>query len=229
MDGVDRGAAYAEGRRRITDMVRLLHDARLEAPVPACPEWRVRDVIAHLAGICADVLAGNVDGSPSERWTAAQVDARRGLPVPRILEDWERDAAPIEGAVAPYRPTSRWVFDLVTHEHDLRGALGVPRGPWSQADTIALSFLLTRFGGVLQATGRRALRIRLPDQDHVLGVGEPIATLRTDPHTLIRALPGRRSLSQLHALDWSGEPTPHLSLLAAGWGPFRAAPTPITD
>jgi Mycothiol maleylpyruvate isomerase N-terminal domain len=38
-----------------------------ETPVPACPEWRVRDVIAHLVGLCEDWVDHRLDGYGSKR------------------------------------------------------------------------------------------------------------------------------------------------------------------
>jgi Mycothiol maleylpyruvate isomerase N-terminal domain len=56
------GELYAEGRDRIVGMVTGLSPEHAAAPVPTCPDWCVADVLAHLTGICADVLAGNTEG-----------------------------------------------------------------------------------------------------------------------------------------------------------------------
>jgi len=72
----DLGAAYRDTRLRITEVVTAPGvDAAMR--VPATPEWTVKDVVAHLAGVCADILAGNLEGLTTEPWTAAQVEARR--------------------------------------------------------------------------------------------------------------------------------------------------------
>jgi Mycothiol maleylpyruvate isomerase N-terminal domain len=69
------GRTYAESRRRITDLVAGLGQ-EAERPVPTCPAWSVRDVIAHLAGVCADILAGNLAGIGTDAWADAQVRPR---------------------------------------------------------------------------------------------------------------------------------------------------------
>src|SRR5207245_258980 len=99
--------------------------------VPACPEWTVHDVIAHLAGVCADIINGNLAGVATESWTAAQVDARRAHTVEQIIAEWSEVAPQVEAMADhfPGRAGPQLVFDLTTHEHDLRGALGRPDAP----------------------------------------------------------------------------------------------------
>ena len=48
-----------------------------ERRTAACPEWRVKDVYAHLAGLCADVVEGRIDGAGIDEWTGRQVEARK--------------------------------------------------------------------------------------------------------------------------------------------------------
>jgi hypothetical protein len=66
------GTVYEGGRRRILELVADLDDRAVATPVPACPEWSVQDVVAHLTGVCADIMAGNVAGAATDPWTAAQ-------------------------------------------------------------------------------------------------------------------------------------------------------------
>ena len=57
------GARYEEARQRIVEVIREAtssDDAAAARPVPACPGWRVRDVLAHLCGNCTDIAAGNI-------------------------------------------------------------------------------------------------------------------------------------------------------------------------
>ena len=75
------GDLYAIGRDRIIDLVR---GADPVTPVPTCPAWTVKDVLAHVTGIPADIIAGRLDGVATDRWTAAQVEARRDKTVDEI-------------------------------------------------------------------------------------------------------------------------------------------------
>src|SRR3954454_19707892 len=84
------GTIYEETRQRLIGLVRDEASRDLDsasAPVPACAGWRVRDVIAHLSGLATDIAAGNIDGAATDAWTAAQVDARRGMSVDEVLDE----------------------------------------------------------------------------------------------------------------------------------------------
>src|SRR5205814_3133829 len=96
--------------------------------VPACQEWSVHDVLAHVAGIPADVLAGRLDGMTTEAWTAVQVETRRSASVDEIAAEWETTAGQFAAMVDDF---PGWYgvqvcADLAVHEQDLRGALGKP-------------------------------------------------------------------------------------------------------
>ena len=53
---------YAETRGRLLDLAASTDDERACTPVPALPGWTVKDAYAHLAGLCADMLDGRLDG-----------------------------------------------------------------------------------------------------------------------------------------------------------------------
>ncbi|WP_228683558.1 maleylpyruvate isomerase N-terminal domain-containing protein [Amycolatopsis methanolica] len=51
--------AYEDGLRRARSLVEDRPGA-LAAPVPACPEWTVRDLLAHLTGVAEETVRGHV-------------------------------------------------------------------------------------------------------------------------------------------------------------------------
>ena len=121
--------AYIAVRERL---IPLVCTSDPETPIPACPAWRVRDLVAHLAGLCEDWVQGSLDGYASEAWTAAQVERFRNCTVDEIIERWDHSAKrfvrlkddPVMG------PPSRWAFgDAIIHEADFRGATGTERVP----------------------------------------------------------------------------------------------------
>ena len=59
------GENYRRSRGRLTALLEGADDAAWETPVPACPGWRVRDVLAHLVGVVEDALAGVISGPPT--------------------------------------------------------------------------------------------------------------------------------------------------------------------
>jgi hypothetical protein len=96
--------------------------------VPTCPDCSVADVVAHLTGICADVLAGNTDGVATDPWTAAQVSARRGRAIDELVAEWSDTAPQVEALSETFPPElgPQWIADLTTHEHDIRTAIRQP-------------------------------------------------------------------------------------------------------
>ena len=116
---------YREARGRVTELVRDLDDDSLVTPVPACPDWRVRDLLCHMVGLPTDVNAGRIEGAGTDPWTAAQVASHRDCSRDDLLEEWAREAPAFE-AIIPMIEPPRPVYDIVVHEQDMRGALGVP-------------------------------------------------------------------------------------------------------
>ena len=211
------GALYAEGRERLMDLVSSGDPA---TPVPTCPSWTVKDVLAHVAGVPADILAGRLDGVASDPWTQAQVDARRDRTVAEICEEWRETGPQIDAIIDSFGPTgAQLLFDLTTHEHDVRLALGVPGARDADVVDVVLDFVVTN----LAAAAPGPLRIEADGLAWEVGDGEPAATLRTDRFTLLRAMSGRRTPAQLFALDWDGDPEPFLPMFASGPFAFPAS------
>ena len=217
----ESGAVYAEGRARLTELVMAEDPKGATAPVPGCPQWNVRDVIAHVTGVCADVLAGNIEGVATEPWTAAQVARRKDTPLAEILAEWSEVAPQVE-AIAPGFPArvdEQWILDLTTHEHDIRGALSCPGGRDSSGVLVGVDFAATMgMAASLSGRGLPALRVKAGDREWVVGDGEPAASVEAPPFELFRAMTGRRSANQIRALGWDGEVEQFIP--AFEFGPF---------
>ena len=222
-------AAYNGGRTRITELVGSLDGTTAAVTVPACPGWTVKDVVSHVTGICRDLLSGNLDGVTTEPWTAAQVDARRHLPIAAIVAEWTELGPQVEAMVPsfPPEPAAQLVADLTTHEHDVRGALGQPGARDSDAIAIGLPYVARNFVTAAAARGCGGLRLRAADTEWAHDDAEPVATLSAERFELLRALTGRRNAAQLRSLDWSSDPEPHLP--AFTWGPFTLPTTAIVE
>ena len=62
-----------------------LADDELQALVPATPEWRVRDVLAHVVGLAADLNAQRfpaADDAGGSAWAAQQAVSYTHLTLP---------------------------------------------------------------------------------------------------------------------------------------------------
>lgn len=220
---IDYAGAYAAARTRIRAIVEQADEEQTLAIAPATPDWRVRDILAHLAGIPDDILNGRVDGIASDEWTEAQVAPRRDMPLDEMLAAWESDAVQVEPLVGSFGIMSgQFITDLLTHEHDIRDALGVPGARESEGVAIAFDWLGARVGEARVRSGAGALRLLTEAGETTFGDGEPTATARTTRFELLRAATGRRAMSQIETWDWDGDARPETVVL--GIFTPRAAP-----
>lgn len=233
--------AYEQTRARIVDLVAALDDREASQVVPATPEWSVHDVVAHLAGLCADVLAGNVAGAATATWTQAQVDARQRATLTELLDEWDA-VGPKIAAMAddfPGRYGPQLITDIACHEQDLRGALGKPGARDAEGIDIGVRFLMTTFvqpGAA--ALGVDPVVVRSDGHSWIVGTGEgptqdpedaigtallsdeapeipprpPVGTLTVGAFELLRAISGRRSEAQIARYEWTADPRPYLPL-----------------
>ena len=222
-------AAYTGGRGRITRLVAGLDEQEAATIVAGCPEWTVKDVVAHLTGICSDILAGNIEGVATDPWTAAQVDARRPLPLAQLVAEWDEVGPQIEAMLPsfPPEPATQLITDLTTHEHDLRGALDRPGARDSDAVAIGLAFTAPNFLTSIADRDLPALSLRAGDSEWAPDGARPAVSVSADRFELLRALTGRRSASQLRQLTWEGDPEPYLP--AFEWGPFRVPASDVVE
>ena len=220
--------AYQAVRERLDPLIR----SDPEAGVPSCPAWRVRDVAAHLTGLCEDWVDHRLDEYGSLEWTAAQVSRFSGCDIAEVLERW-RDATtrfasldedPVMGSPA------RWAFgDAVIHEADIRGALGSNRVP-QDAVLLGLRGSIGRWRRVLGKARTPTLILRASDaRDWRLGaLDDPHPVIVEAPsYEVFRALAGRRIQHQVRGWDWSDDPEPYL--IAGLPYPFSWAPLDLSD
>jgi uncharacterized protein (TIGR03083 family) len=231
IDPATIGPLYAATREQITKLLRDLGpDEVATLRVPACPEWTVKDVIAHLTGVCSDILAGKLDGVATDPWTAQQVEARKGTSLGEILDEWATAAPQVEAITGMFPPeaAAQWVADIVSHEHDLRAALNSPGASDSKALAVALEFLTRGFLEYSVADKQLPpLAVQTNGKEWRSNGGEVAATLRGDGVELMRSFSGRRSADQIRKLDWDGDPEVYIP--AFEWGPFHPASADVFE
>jgi hypothetical protein len=185
-------------------------------------------VVAHLTGVCADVLSGRIEGIATEPWTGAQVTARRDVPLKDVLTEWNEVAPAVEAMAGAFgRAGFQWVGDQAIHEHDLRGALGRPGARDSETVHVGLRFMVPGFLEAVAALGLPVLEVEAGDRTWRSGEGHPAVRLLLEPFEALRSLCGRRSLDQIRALPWTGVPEPYLE--AFTWGPFTPPATDVAE
>jgi uncharacterized protein (TIGR03083 family) len=205
-DSTDYAAVYRALRLRVTELVRRAPEDRLDAFAPATPEWRTRDVLAHLTGESTDILTGNLEGVGTDPWTQVQVDTRRDWSVGELIAEWEGNGPQLEPMIPSFGVVAgQLIVDVATHEHDVRGALDAPGARDTDALTIAYLWLGSRVGEIRAGAGAGALRVETESGTHVFGTGEPTATCATTRFEFFRAGTGRRSLDQIESWAWDGD------------------------
>jgi uncharacterized protein (TIGR03083 family) len=222
----DYAQTYGSLRGRVAGLVREADDEQLERRAPAAPEWRVRDLVAHLSGITADVNAGNLDGVATDAWTARQVDARRDWSTEQILDEWDTEAAKVEAVMAtlPEVALGQMTMDAATHEQDIRGGLERPGARDCDAIAIGLDWAVPMLTATVDPAGA-TLRIETDNGSSTIGTGDRHFGVRADRYELFRTMTGRRSAEQIRAFDWDGEPMPELLVLAI----FTPRGTPLVE
>jgi len=213
---------YVGAHERIVDVVTASDDEQAQTVVPGTPAWTVHDLLAHLVAVPADIASGKLTSIPSPEQTQAQVDERRGRGIPALLAEWDQGFAPIIEATRAGLIPAPLAVDAITHEQDLRGALGAPPIPDGGAVSWAALGFSLGLGGRLKGAGLAPLRLSDPDSgfEVVAGKGEPAATVTGPVFELFRALAGRRSQAQVAALGWEGDSAPYLDAFCV-FGPLR--------
>ncbi|MEE9416325.1 MAG: maleylpyruvate isomerase family mycothiol-dependent enzyme [Acidimicrobiales bacterium] len=235
----DVAVMYRDAQQRIAELVT---ETNVRTPVPACPDWTVAEVIAHLAGLAEDVVNGQVDGYATAEWTSAQVSKRQGASVDEVLTGWntsldafveimddlEGSELPdlINTAVGPApKATFRSAFlvDLIQHEHDLRGALVAPRSVVA-ADVEVLDNQIRNLRAVFAMAQLPTLTVEATDPTGSWAVGraEPSARVKASTIELLRALGGRRTVIEVEQFEWSGD---HDEMPSRFVLPFFRSPT----
>lgn len=218
-------SAYAGARSRIIELVRADDGDRWATAVPACPGWTAHDVLAHLAANTTDALAGRLTGPPTDEMTAAQVADRRDVPTSAVADEWEANSPGIDDVIeAMGLAVFTIAMDAITHEGDIRGAIGEGRPP-EAAVAFHHHFGAAGFARRVAEHGLAAVEITADGDTTIAGEGDPGITLEASRYELSRAFLGRRSASQVREFDWSGDAEPYVGI----FGNFALAASPVVD
>jgi uncharacterized protein (TIGR03083 family) len=209
---VDEIEQWQQAQDRVIGLVTGRDDAQLAVRVPACPDWTAKDLLAHMVGLGADVVAGDEPDDHNPAWTQAQVDARRDHPVAALVQEWERVTGPLSEWMAEHG--TRPLNDVVIHEQDLRGALDEPGAEENEGLDTVRDRMAGRFGPRVGAAGLPAIALVSPAWELVAGDGPVGCVLEASGFDLFRALVARRSAAQISAWVVEGDVRPYLPLFA---------------
>jgi uncharacterized protein (TIGR03083 family) len=173
----------------VIDLLRSTPESSGNIVVPCTPEWTVRQLAAHLVGVPEDILAGRMEGVASDAWTQAQVERFGDLTLTELADLFEASAPQIDALIhnIPQPIISQFVMDAVTHEQDMRSALGVQGGRDSKAVEVGVGFFL-----------------------NLIEVSDPplfteLTNTSASSWDVLRSLTGRRTVEQMNASGLDGE------------------------
>jgi uncharacterized protein (TIGR03083 family) len=196
-----------------SNVISLLSSAAPGTAVPACPEWTVRDLVAHLAGVAA--LSIGEQASPD------------GMDLPELLFTWDQLGPEVDAMLAGHggQRGNLLVMDAFTHELDVRYAIGTRLPAEHPAFAGAFEVLAAGFAAAVEDHGLPAVRLSTESTQWMVGPGDPAATVTATRYDIFRSLAGRRTHRQITDLDWDRDS--HRWLPAFTWGPFTPPPSPV--
>jgi uncharacterized protein (TIGR03083 family) len=212
---MDNAGIYAATRHELIALAVTLDSAQAGRAVQALPGWTVHDAYAHLAGLCADIVDGRMDGAGSPEWSDRQVRARSPLTLAEIADEWEARGPELDRWLDAQDDQSTMfvVFDVWNHQQDIRSTVGEPRA----LDDARVAYIVDRawpaYDGRYATLGAPPLRIVGTRTNYQLGAGEPETTLRADDYELLRILFGRRSRTQIEHAEWSADPARYIDAI----------------
>lgn len=206
---------WTRAHERVVALVADLPADRAAVPVPACPDWSVRDLLSHMVGLGADVVAGDEPDDHNAGWTQQQVDARRDRGVAALVDEWRAVAEPLRDWMRTHG--TRPLGDVVIHEQDLRGALGEPGGQDTPGLAAIRDVFVGRFAARLADLGGLAPIAFVGTRWQWCSEGpaeDAAVQVRATDFDLARSLMSRRSAHQLRARTVRGDVEPYLPAFA---------------
>lgn len=172
--------AYFELRARMVALLRSCDNGAADVVVPHCPEWTVAMTVSHMIGVPESIVSGDMADVTSDAWTARQVERHKGESITELADQWEAQSATFDGLCRsiPQPTISQFLFDQVTHEHDVRWALRRAGARDSAAVTVGSRWIAAACG---------------PNVAIPRGLSE---------FEVLRCLSGRRSVAELEVLGF---------------------------
>jgi uncharacterized protein (TIGR03083 family) len=135
--------AYVELRDRMISFLRSLPEESADIVVPHCPDWTVQETVSHMVGVPEAILSGDLDGIASDAWTQRQVENHRGDSLKDLADAWEKNSEQFLTVLPmiPKAAMTQLVFDVASHEHDVRHAVGQPGARDSLSVNVGVRFM----------------------------------------------------------------------------------------
>lgn len=190
--------------------------------IPSCPQWSAKDVVAHVAGLVADLLAGVQPPLGTDEMTARQVSERANKSHLEICDEWQDNGPGIAEFMAERELYALGLTaDLAVHVHDLAEALDGVSKPPAEATLAACRRYVPLLQERVAERLDTALTVTLDGQDWAPAAGSTPLTLAATPTDFLRTVTGRRTRAQAEALGWGGDATTVLDGALLQYGPYR--------
>jgi hypothetical protein len=156
--------------------------------------------------------AGDFPTGDLNEWIDKILTDRAGASLDALAEEWVGANETIAGMV---NGGGAMLFDdLVVHEHDLRGALGVPDHSALDASIMVPSSLASCVAA-LETAGLGSIEVRSGSDTWRSHDAEPGWVLEVSPWEAVRVLYSRRTADELRALGGSDNIEAYIGLLDA--------------
>jgi len=210
-------AAMRDERTRLVSYLEALPEGAWDKQT-LCEGWSVRELVAHLIGNAADLLAQNFDGAGSPEYNQRQVDERAGRSPAELLSEWAGHGPAFEAAIEGFddalwtadyldlgtvgEALQRLVEDIWVHAQDIRIPLGdapdVGPGLDATLDCIARE-LPKRCARLAPAIGSVRIETGGTTRDVVVGADGVTVTVTGEPVAVAFAGTGRITLDSAQA------------------------------
>jgi uncharacterized protein (TIGR03083 family) len=206
-------AAMRDERTRLVAYLEDLPEAAWDKE-SLCEGWRVRDIVAHLIGNAADIVAQKLDGAGSPEYNQRQVDERAGRSPAELLAEWAEAGPAFEAGIesfddalwnTPYlelgtvgQALQRLVEDIWVHAQDIRIPLGDGPVPGPGVDAvldIAVRDFPARAARLAPDVGSVRITTGATTRDALIGDGTAVE-VSGDAITLALAATGRVTLAK---------------------------------
>ncbi len=197
---------------RIIELLSNISTADEQIVVQACPDWTVKDLVSHVAGLCDALSRGESTPADTQAWVDHLVAERASQTLKETIQQWE-SCAPKFGEIATLsaRIAAPITYDLIVHEHDLRHALQRPGEKDNAAVLVAMSFGALMLEHDLKNVNKGSLFLRCGEYEWQCGPNEVALSLDLSHHCeypiweTLRLTGSRRSQHQLRQYPWQGD------------------------
>lgn len=201
---------YGDIRTRMLEVARAADPDAMRTVVPACPDWTALQLVAHCVSMPAAIGAGDLPTGDLDSWIDTILAARAGRSLDELADEWssadDTIAAMVGGGGAVL------LDDLAVHEHDLRGALGVPDHSALDADVFVPRSLQSCIAQ-LEERGLGAIEVRHDGRVWRSHDADAGWVLDVSPWEAVRVIYSRRTADELRSLGGSDDIEAYISLL----------------